>query len=179
MDYVGEAVVAQRVGHKFHTGAMDGGVHNLEVGVTLNYLGVEAEAFDFLEEGIIDFFAYNLNLVGVALEFNLVDVGDTVYVINDVYVVRGNNLSTVGPVCLVSVVFLGVVRCSDVDTALASEVADGVRQFGSGAEAVEEVNLYAVGREYVCYYFGELARVVTHIVTYCNADFGQVFECFL
>ena len=46
MDDVGEAVIAQRVGHEFHACAVDRCVDNLEVGVTLDYLGVEREALD-------------------------------------------------------------------------------------------------------------------------------------
>ncbi len=41
VDYIVEAIIAQRVGNELHTGSVDRGMHNLEVGMTLDNFGVE------------------------------------------------------------------------------------------------------------------------------------------
>ena len=85
----------------------------------------EGKAFDGIQECFVDIFSDNLYLGGVACELDVVDRCYTVYVVDDVYIVGRYNLCAVGPVCLVAVVFLGVMGGGDVDSALASEVADG------------------------------------------------------
>ncbi len=96
--------------------------------------------------------------------------------VDDVDIVGGDDLCAVFPVSLVTVVDLGVVGCSDVDTALATEVTDGERKFGSGAEAVEKIYLDAVGREDVGNDFSKFARIVANVMAYDNCDFGQIVE---
>ena len=60
--------------------------------------------------------------------------------------------------------------------ALASELADGVRHFGRWASVVEEIDLDAVGREYVGGELGKLARVVAHVESYHHAYLRQLLE---
>ena len=109
VDYVREAVVFERFGDELHAGAVDGGVDNLEVGVARDHVGAERKLLDSVKESLVDIGADDLDQFGISLELDLADVLDAVDVVDDVNVVRGDNLRAVGPVCLVSVVFLGVV----------------------------------------------------------------------
>ena len=83
-------------------------------------------------------------------------------------------LGAVAPVCLIAIVFLGVVRGCDVHAALTTQFTDCERKLGSGTEIFEEIHLDAVGREDVGYDFGEFAGVVTHVMAYNHADLGHV-----
>ena len=124
---------------------------------------------------VVDFLADNLNQGGVAVEF---DVGgmNAAHVVDDVYVVRGDNLRAVSPVGLVAVVFLGVVGGSDVHAALAAEFTDGEGEFGGGAEVVEEEHLDTVSREDVGHDFGKFAGIVADVVSHGHLDFLEVCE---
>ena len=156
IDDVGEAVVAQRVRNQFHAGAVNRGIDNLEVMLALDYLGIEREGLDVGKECGVDFFTDNLDELLVAVELDVLGT-DAAYVIDDVDVVGSDNLRAIFPISLVAVVFLGVVGGGDVHAALATEFADCERKFGSGTEVIEKIHLDAVGREYVCDYFGKFA----------------------
>lgn len=54
---------------------------------------------------------------------------DLLYFCDNVFIVRRGYLRSVGPVCLVAVVFLGVVRCRDYYPALASQPPDRETEF--------------------------------------------------
>ena len=99
--------------------------------------------------------------------------------VDDVHVVWSDNLRAVGPVSLVAVVFLGVVRGGDVDAALTAEGADSVGKLGGGTEAVEKICLDAVGREDVGNDFSKFAGVVAHVVADGYGYLWQVGECLL
>ncbi len=99
--------------------------------------------------------------------------------VNDVDIVGSDDLSAVGPICFVTVVFFRVVGSSDVHATLASEMADCEREFGSGAEIIEKIYFDAVGGENIGNDFCEFARIVAHVVAYCNGDLGQICECLL
>ena len=176
MDNVGEAIVAQRVGNELHTGAVDRGVYNLEVGVALDHLGVERQSLDIGKELLVHSVADNLDKFRIALELDVLYGFDTVNVVDDIHIVRGDNLCAVAPVCLIAVVLLGVVRSGDVYAALAAQLTDSIGEFGSRTERIEQIYLDAVGRENVCDDFSEFAGVVTHVVAHNNTYLGQVGE---
>ena len=56
------------------------------------------------------------------------------------------------------------MRRGDDDPALAAELADGEAHLGRGAQLLEEVDAYAVGREYAGGRLGEEAGVVAAVV---------------
>ena len=60
------------------------------------------------------------------------------------------NLASVIPVCLVSVIILGIVRCSDIDTGNCMKSSYHVRQLRCRAKAWEGINLDAVSRKDTC-----------------------------
>ncbi len=123
MDNVVEAPFTPRVRHDFHACAVDRGVDNLQVGLTFDYFRVKAEGVDCVEELAVHFLSDNLYVGGIALELDVGHVGDAVHMVDYVHVVRCDNLGAVAPISLISVVFLGVVRCCDVHAALAAELA--------------------------------------------------------
>ena len=72
------------------------------------------------------------------------------------------------PIGFVTIVLAGVVAGGDIHTRLATEVAEGERNFGSGTEVFEEVNLNPVGREDIGDRFCKQTAVVTAIVANNN-----------
>ena len=92
---------------------------------------------DLLYVLVVDVFAYNLDEFGIALELDFAHVLDGINMVDYVHVVRCHHLSAIVPVGLVAVIFLGVVRCSDVNTALATQKTHCVREFGSGSRSFE------------------------------------------
>ncbi len=87
-----------------------------------------------------------------------------------------DDLGAVAPICLIAIVFLRIMAGGDVHAALASEFADGETQLRSRTEAVEEIHLYAVGRENISHDFSELAAVVAHVVSNSHTDLGKIGE---
>ena len=110
MDGVGESEILDRAGDELDTCAVDGGVDNLEVFVACDGLGAQRELLDLLKIYLVDILADNLDFGLVALELDLAHVLDAVHVVDDVDVVGGDDLCAVLPVCLVSVIDLGVGR---------------------------------------------------------------------
>ena len=127
---------------------------------------------------LVYIFTDNLNQIFVAFELNVLN-GYLVYFIDNGCVVRSKYLCTVIPISLVAVVFFRVVACSQVDTALATEVADSEGNFRSRTQILEEINLDTVCRENIGRDFGELAAVVTAVVTHHNGDLPFVLEAFV
>ena len=156
MDDVGETVVAQRVGNEFYTGSVNRSVDNLQVGMTLDHFRIKRQALDCCKELLVHSVADNLDKVFVTLEFDFGNTLDTVYIVDDIHIVRSDNLCAVAPICLVAVILFGVVRRCDIHTALATELADSERQFGSRTEGVEKIYLDTVGRENIGYNLSKL-----------------------
>ena len=107
----------------------------------------------------------NLDLIPVSLKLHLVD-SHLVHFLDDTCIVWSQNLSTVAPVSLVTVVLLRVVRSSYVDTSLGTELTDSERNLRCRTEALEEISLDAIGREDGSYGLSEETGVVTAVVTY-------------
>ena len=120
MDYVGETPAAQRLGDELDACAVDRGVDDFEVGVTFDDLGVERKCLDGCKEVVVHLVTDNLDARGVAVKLDFFYALDAVDVVDDVDIMRSDNLSAVAPVCLVAVVDFGVVRGCDVDAALAA-----------------------------------------------------------
>ncbi len=58
---------------------------------------------------MIHLFADNLDKLGVPLEFYVGHALDAVHVVDDVHIVGGDNLCAICPVCLIAVIFFGIV----------------------------------------------------------------------
>ena len=82
---------------------------------------------------------------------------------------RGD-LRTVGPISLVAVILLGVVRRRNDDDRMAFQLADGEAQLGRGAQRVEEEDVEVVRSEDVGDALGEHARIVAAVVGDGDAD---------
>ena len=92
--------------------------------IFLDYIGAKRKSFYGCEESVVNFLSYDFYEFGVTLEFDVVDALDAVDMIDDVDIMGRDDLCAVSPICLVAVVFLGIVGCSDVYTALATEMTE-------------------------------------------------------
>ena len=88
-------------------------------------------------------------------------------------------MRTVIPVCFVTIIFLRVVRSSQDDTALATEVTDSERHFGSRTHIVEQIYFDTVGRENIGRGLRKQTAVVTAVMTDYYRNLWQVFEVLL
>ena len=109
MDYVCKAIVAERIGNKLHSCAMYGSIDDLQVGMTLDNLGIERKLLYIGKECFVDFFPDYLDLVRVALEADFRNTLYTVHMIDDVDIMRSYNLCAVAPVSLITIIFLGIM----------------------------------------------------------------------
>ena len=92
---------------------------------------------------------------------DFVDVHDP---LDDRLVVRRQNLDAAFPIDFHGVVAGRIVAGGDHDAATGMGVADGERQFGGAAEAIEEKHFEAGGHHDFGAEFGEVARVVAGVV---------------
>ncbi len=174
MDYICKSVVAQRCGYELDACSVYGCVDDFEVVMALDDFRVQREALDGGQEGFIDVSSDVLYQFGIAFELDVAYIGDFVDVVDDVDIMWGKYLCTIGPVSLVSVVFFGIMRCGNVDAALASEMKYGEGQLGGWLDGLERISLDAEGREDVAAGLGKVFGVVTHIVAYDNRNLRQV-----
>ena len=116
---------------------MDRGVHNGHIVVACNGLGRERQALYSFDEIAIHLFANGDDKFGAGGIFYLSHRADTRYLLNGIHIVRSNHLRAVAPVGFVAVVDLGVVRGCYHYAALATQVADGKRDFRGGSERFE------------------------------------------
>ena len=99
-------------------------IHNAEVFLATDDFGVDGNGMNHVQINLIHFLADNLNQVLVAVELDVVH-SHLIHLVYDGCIVRSEHLRTVIPISLVAVVFSGVVAGCNVDTALATEVANG------------------------------------------------------
>ena len=125
---------------------------------------------DAVEVLLVEILAQHHDVLGVEPRADHAHVGDAADLLDDVAVVGGGHLGAVGPVGLVAVVLLGVVRGGDHHARVAFQLADGEAQLGGRAQRVEQVGGEAVRCEDVGHALGELARVVAAVVRHGHAD---------
>ena len=93
---------------------------------------------------VVHLATYNLDKVLVRLELHVLD-RHLVHFLDDAGIMRSQHLSAVAPVSLISVVFLRVVRSSNVHASLSAELTNGERNFRGRAKTFEKICLDAVG----------------------------------
>ena len=90
------------------------------------YFRIKTQSMNVGKILIIDIFTDRLYERFIGIEFYLVDRSYRVDIFDGLHVVRSNHLSAIAPICLITVVFLGVMAGCHHDTALTSEFADGI-----------------------------------------------------
>jgi hypothetical protein len=100
------------------------GVNYLDVLVLDDVFLTECQRLHLVQVDLVEVFAEHLDEVGVALELDVRDF-HCGSLLDDIDVVGRHYLCAVVPICLVAVVFLGVVGCRNHHAAVAAELADG------------------------------------------------------
>ena len=127
-----------------YTCAVNGRINDFQVVVTLDGVRRQGNGLDLADKGVVDFFSDDLDEVLVAFKPDILCL-DQIDFVDDIGVVGRNDLGAIVPVCLVSVVFFGIVGGGQDDTALTSELANGKRHFRSGTEVFEKIDFDTVG----------------------------------
>ena len=97
----------------------------------------------------------------------------------DISIVRCNHLGPVFPICLVSVVNLRVMGCSQHHATLTSIVTDGVAEFRSRPQLLCKINVETIGFKYLSDNPRKIVRVVAAIVSDGNLDLPKLPEALL
>ena len=121
--YIFKSPLLQCTRNQHHTCTVDRSIDNLHVFVTGDSCRINRNSFHHIQINLIDVFTDNLNQILVAIEL---DVGHShlVHLINDTFIVRSQYLCTIIPISLVTIVFSRIMRGSNIDTALATEMTD-------------------------------------------------------
>ena len=138
--------------------------------MTLDALGRERELMHLIKIDFVELLTQNSDVLGMGTRQNHVDVGNLGNLIDDVLVMRRRHLRAVGPVGLVTVVLLGVVRRRHDHARMAFQLADGEAQLGRRTQCVEEEYGEAVRGEDVGHTLGEHARIVAAVVAHGHAN---------
>ena len=125
-----------------------------------------------MDEAVVHLGSDHLDERWIALPLHLVNVCDALHLIDDCLVVRGDDLSTVAPEDLVTVVLLGIVRGSHHDATLAAQLTDRIGNHRGRAQRIVEVDLDAVCRKHVGRRLSEEGAVVAPIVA---DSYGDLF----
>ena len=132
-----------------------------------------------IEVNLVNIFTDDLNQIRVPLELDISSGSDIIHFINDTSIVRSQYLRTIIPVCFVTVVFFRIVRSSQDNTALATEVTDCERHLRSRTHIIKQIYFDAISRENVGRSFSEQTAVVTTVVTNHYRNLRQIFEVLL
>ncbi len=148
---------------------MHGCVHDVEVFLSEDDILVYHGLVNSLHVFIVhlttdDFYQFVYGCELHVLNLNLV------HLIYDTCVVRHEHLCTVFPVSLISVVFFGIVAGCYVNSCLCAQMTYGKGNFWCGAQALEEIHLYAVGTKDGSYSLGKETSVVAAIVSHYNTQ---------
>jgi len=155
---------------------MNRSIDNLHIFVTGDSCRINRNSFHHIQINLIDVFTDNLNQIRISLEFNIGSRSNCIHFVDDTFIVWSQYLCTIVPICLVTVVFLRIVRSSQDDTALATEVTDGERHFRCRTHVVKQIYFDTIGRENISRSFRKQTAVVAAIVTYYYRNLRQVFE---
>ena len=158
---------------------MDRSIDNLHVFVTGDSCRINRNSFHHIQINLIDVFTDNLNQIRISLEFNIGSRSNCIHFVDDTFIVWSQYLCTIVPICLVTVVFLRIVRSSQNDTALATEVTDGERHFRCRTHVVKQIYFDTIGRENISRSFRKQTAVVTAVVTYYYRNLRQILEVLL
>ena len=154
--YVFKAPELERLWDEHHASAVQRGVDNLEVLLALDAGRVNGDRVYLVEVNLVNFFADDRDQVFVAFKLDVFHL-HLVNFFNDAFVVWSKHLCTIIPVCLISVVFLRIVAGRQDNSALAAQMTNGERHFGSWTHVFKEIDLDAVCREDVGTCLGEEA----------------------
>ena len=87
----------------------------------------------------------------------------------------GGELCAVFPICLVSVVFLRVVRSGNIDARYATKLAQSKGELGGGAKRIEQIYFDAICGKNRSRSFGKGLRIQTAIASDCHTVIGATF----
>ena len=169
----------QSTRNQHHTCTVNRSINNLHVFVAGDCFRINRNCLHHVQINFVYIFTDNLNQIRIALEFDISSRGNSVYFVDDTFIVRSQYLRTVIPVCFVTIIFLRVVRSSQDDTALATEVTDSERHFGSRTHIVEQIYFDTVGRENIGRGLRKQTAVVTAVMTNHNRNLWQIFKVLL
>ena len=122
--YVFKAPLLQSTWNELHTCTVDRSKYDAQVLLTLDYFRVDRNTENLIQVYAVDVFTDDLNQFRITFELDVSSRSNLVYFSDDTLIVWSQYLCTIIPVSLVTVVFLRVVRSSQDDTALATEVTD-------------------------------------------------------
>ena len=155
-------------------------VDNLHVLVFGAGLRAEGQREDVRDVGVVHRLAHKLDLTAAlsSFELHLRRLRHLVDLVDDLLIDRRCDLRSVGPVDLVAVIFLRIMRGRDHHAGDGSHPADRVAQFRRRTEIVEDEHMQAVGAEYVRCDLGELLGVVAAVIGNADADVvaGRLFK---
>ena len=121
-----EAPTAQSLWNDDAACAVEWGIDDVEVLLTVDYILIDHSFLDGLQVIPVHLAADNLNEVFVRFELHVLNLHG-VHLVDNTFVVGSQYLCAVFPVSLVTVVLLRVVRGGDVYTGLCTKLTDGER----------------------------------------------------
>ena len=163
------------LGHQLVTRAVQRGVDNGKiVRNCLDRVGIDCLRHYLLKILFIGLLAQHDNqAVGKSLvKVSQLDVLENVQCLHgcaDRVRMLGGQLCAILPVCLVAVVFLGVVGSGDVNARYTAVFAQREGKLGGGAQIVKEVGLDACCSQYLCGGLGKESGIVAAVVCDSNA----------
>ena len=130
MYHMGKPVSSQSFGDKSYSRTVYRCINDFQIVLTGDGLGIERQGFDTSNIFFVDFFSDHLDQSRISIE---IDIGNRTYFIdlgNRIFIVGGNHLCPIVPICFISVIFFGIMRSSKNNTALTTQFPNGVRHFG-------------------------------------------------
>ena len=142
--YIFESPHLQSARNQHHTCTVNRSINDLHILMTGDSFRINRNCLHHIEVNLVNIFTDDLNQIRVPLELDISSGSDIIHFINDTSIVRSQYLRTVIPVCFVTVVFFRIVRSSQNDTALATEVTDCERHLRSRTHIIKQIYFDAI-----------------------------------
>ena len=136
----------------------------------------EEKRRNILKISLVHILAYCNYVWILTTEKHLCRRGYLQHLVNYVCVMGRGNLGSVFPVGLVAVILLGVMRCGNHHSALASEMAYRITEFRSGPQRIKQIYPESVCRKHICSNLGKFAAVVPAVIRNCNFYLVKILE---
>ena len=169
---IGKAISFKHLRHQCNAGTMNRCIDNFQIMLLGDHIRINAQIFNHINICIVHFLSKYGNIGFAPTPLYSINSCDGFYFGYHVFIVWWYQLRSIAPICFVTIVFLGIVRCSTYHTRLTTQMPDGKRQLRCWPKGFKKKNFQAVGSKNIGGCFSKKPAIVSTVMRYRNFYFG-------
>ena len=155
--YIFKSPKFQWLRNQHHSSSVNRSINNLQIFLTLDNFRIDRNSMNLTQILVINIFSDNLNQFLIAFKLDISSRSNFVYFIDNSLIVWSKHLSTIVPICFIAIVFFWIMRSSQNNTALASQVTNSKWHFRSRTHIFEQIDFDTVSRKDISRNFSKQA----------------------